>query len=141
MRVENPDSLISSLQVHQINELIDNKVISSGMIPKLKVLKVLFLKVSNRFTSFMLNKHTLLLKSLPIKVSVPKSSTKQFTYGTLSIIGQKLRTTPLMEPKGKGSFCMMIKAISIWISPGIAVTSLGHSHQNGQRHFKSNFIT
>ena len=34
--VENPDSLISSLQVHQISELIDNKVISSGMIPKVE---------------------------------------------------------------------------------------------------------
>ena len=34
--VENQDSLISSLQVHQINELIENKIISSGMIPKVK---------------------------------------------------------------------------------------------------------
>jgi acetylglutamate kinase len=34
--VENPDSLISSLKVHQINELIDNKIISSGMIPKVE---------------------------------------------------------------------------------------------------------
>lgn len=34
--VENPDSLISSLQVHQIDELIDNKIISSGMIPKVE---------------------------------------------------------------------------------------------------------
>ena len=34
--VENPDSLISSLQVHQISELIDNKIISSGMIPKVE---------------------------------------------------------------------------------------------------------
>lgn len=34
--VENPDSLISSLKVHQINELIDNEIISSGMIPKVE---------------------------------------------------------------------------------------------------------
>ena len=34
--IENPDSLISSLQVHQISELIDNKIISSGMIPKVE---------------------------------------------------------------------------------------------------------
>lgn len=34
--IENPESLISSLQIDQVNELIDNKIISSGMIPKVE---------------------------------------------------------------------------------------------------------
>ena len=34
--IENPDSLISSLNIDQVDSLIENKVISSGMIPKVE---------------------------------------------------------------------------------------------------------
>jgi acetylglutamate kinase len=34
--IENPDSLISSIQIDQVDSLIENKVISSGMIPKVQ---------------------------------------------------------------------------------------------------------
>ena len=34
--VENPESLISSIQIDQVDSLIDNKIISSGMIPKVE---------------------------------------------------------------------------------------------------------
>ena len=37
--IENPDSLISSLNIDQVDSLIENKVISSGMIPKVESAK------------------------------------------------------------------------------------------------------
>ena len=37
--LDNTDSLISSLHIEQVDELIDNNVISSGMIPKVESAK------------------------------------------------------------------------------------------------------